>query len=201
MMNIYTHAQQVKTNTKEMIEYIENRYEAATNDDERDALAMLYKKFAPPAPKKPRTVFEWLHLATTKENKRFYLCEIWCDGKGTAVATDSHFMHIAPCDKPEGYYDHAGHRIEIDATFPQWERVANQDMSSAVTVTLSEIREKDGEIHVQKMEGLDDTFGCAILDKIRAFGEPEEWRFDPDSRVLVASFADGRRAVTMARNP
>jgi hypothetical protein len=86
-------------------------------------LAKLYQYFTPPIPKKPTTPEQWVALAMAKNDIRYYLNHIYSDG-GRLMATDGHRLHVYKTNKyPVGFYDQNMNLIEVDATYPQIDRV------------------------------------------------------------------------------
>ena len=97
------------------------------NPDENrqaDALADLYAFFMPPAPRTPKTNFDWLASAIAGKNElRAYLRMIRADGDRT-FATNGHMLFVDNSDKrAAGYYDTAGNSIEDSAAYPDIDRV------------------------------------------------------------------------------
>lgn len=83
--------------------------------------AKLYAYFLPPAPRKPRTLIQWIANAAAKNET--YLRFIHVDEENI-VATDGFRLHFAP--RPEGmalgYYDSAGTPVDITARFPPYRK-------------------------------------------------------------------------------
>lgn len=88
-----------------------------------DMLVKLYRHFLPGLPKVTKSVFEWVAQAVSKEETRYYLNFVYVEN-GKMAATDGHRLHVAPAgDLEPGFYDRAGNRVELDATFPDINRV------------------------------------------------------------------------------
>jgi hypothetical protein len=89
-------------------------------------MANLYSFFIPTTPKN-KNDFQWVHSAiTTTKDTRYYLKYVYVID-GEMVATDGHRMHIAETDLENGFYDKAGVKVEVDATFPNYKRVIPKD--------------------------------------------------------------------------
>jgi hypothetical protein len=98
-----------------------------------DAIADLYAFFMPPAPKVPKTPFEWLASACADKNDlRAYLRMVRSDG-ARAYATNGHILFIDNSDKrAAGYYDIAGNPIDDSATYPDIDRVIPERKSDDI---------------------------------------------------------------------
>lgn len=109
-----------KTNKREAFQLITEAIEAGEPLTD-GAMAALYGFFMPsPVPaKKP---FDWVGLAISTEETRYYLCHVYVTD-GRMVATNGHLLHLLPTDREDGFYDKAGVKIEVDATFPDFDRV------------------------------------------------------------------------------
>lgn len=198
-MNIQTLAYNSKKIKKtEAQDIVENLYNSFTDDKETQKdIAKLYKYFMPTLPKKPKTLFQWLGMACGKEEVRPYLHHIWCDGEN-AVATNGHILFAAPCEKPEGFYDWQGNKIESDLTFPQWQRVIpNYNASDNFDFNELKLGDRNG-YHHDKAHGHD--FDMAYIEQALAFGGKVkycQWNFD--GTPMLITFDDMRRAVIMPR--
>jgi len=109
-----------KTNRKEAYDIVRSAIE---NDGVLDqyALANLYSFFIPNTPK-VKTDFQWVHTAISTEATRYYLNYVYV-ADGEMVATDGHRLHLAKTELENGFYDKAGNKVEVDATFPDYHRV------------------------------------------------------------------------------
>lgn len=90
------------------------------------AFAALYAFFIPsPVPaKKP---FDWVQLACAKTSEnRYYLQHVYVTD-GRMVATNGHLLHALRTDLAEGFYDKAGTKIDVDATYPDFDRAIPAD--------------------------------------------------------------------------
>jgi len=91
----------------------------AVSEHDLEAL-LLY--FAPKPRKKPKSAYEWVSLAASKDDARQFLCAVHCDGEWM-VATDGHRLHLAPADGlPEGIYQPGVEpmQLERDLQTPPW---------------------------------------------------------------------------------
>jgi len=83
--------------------------------EHHDALALLYRFFLPPVPKRAKTTLEWLAQAIDPKDDREYLRLIHVFERGglVAVATDGGRLHIARDHgfKSAGFYNSAGDEI------------------------------------------------------------------------------------------
>lgn len=91
-------------------------------------LARLYKHFIPALPKKPKTPFQWVSKAKSKEETRYYITEMYVRNN-VLYATDGDRMHYINVDGyKDGYYtlNTKGDDIvpiELDGNFPQVEKI------------------------------------------------------------------------------
>jgi len=70
----------------------------------RVELESLLLYFAPKLGRRPRSAYEWVSMATGKDDSRRYLMVVHCE-EGWIMATDGHRFHLAPCsDLEEGAY-------------------------------------------------------------------------------------------------
>lgn len=197
-MNIYIKAYNSQKPKKQTVqELLEHLYDDA-DENMKNKIAAAYSYFMPAKPKKPKTVFEWLGLAMSSDQTRPYLKFIWCDGKGNAVATDGRILLKAPCDKPEGFYDHRENKIDHDQTFPQWERFFPDQEGQEEIVNLIIMSEKS-----YKTEKTDDLgFEIKYIDKALSLDGDKKIKWSCDCSPLQIDFEDGRQALIMPiRNP
>lgn len=87
-----------------------------------ETLAALYAYFLPPIPKTAKTPEEWIFKAVAKKDVRHYLKYAYSDGK-RLIGTDGHRLHFAPTSLPEGYYDSQLNLCDVDARYPDVDRV------------------------------------------------------------------------------
>ncbi len=91
-------------------------------------LARLYKHFIPALPKKPKSPFQWVSKAKSKEQARYYLCEMYVRDN-VLYATDGHRCHFVDVEGyKDGYYtlNTKGDDIipiELDGNYPQVEKI------------------------------------------------------------------------------
>ena len=86
-------------------------------------MAKLYAYFMPAIPAKPKTDEQWIAKAMAKKDVRYYLNHIYCDGK-RIMATNGHRLHIIHSDRyKKGFYDSQMNKVEVDATYPDVDRV------------------------------------------------------------------------------
>lgn len=86
-------------------------------------LATLYRFFQPATPAKPKTPEQWVAKALPKSDARTQLLNRYSDGERLS-ATDGHRLHVLHgANLAEGFYDASMQKIELDATFPDIDRV------------------------------------------------------------------------------
>lgn len=110
--------------------------ENLTEEQERELhgeLARLYATFQPAAPKKPKTLFDWVAKAVGWKDKRQYLRFIYVTDE-RMIGTDGHRVHIAPNQDglEPGYYDANGVKVHNPdfAKFPEIDRVVPTQLTS-----------------------------------------------------------------------
>lgn len=78
-------------------------------------------------PAKPKNAFAWVSKAlANKKDPRCYLRHVFADG-ARIVGTDGHRLHAVADDRPAGFYDAKGVQIEVEARFPDIDRVIPAD--------------------------------------------------------------------------
>ena len=198
-MNIQTQAYDIKRKPSKDIagKMLQSLWIKADNDDDREALAALFKYFQPATPAKPKTVLQWVSKAKSKEQIRYYITEVYSTGE-YAVATDGHIMFVAPYQGPEGYIDHDGAALESltrNGTFPQWERVIPADNMPAVSLGDFRISDK-GNYVLKSGEGI---YGIPKkhMDLALSYGGDYEMFWDKAGSPILVKFDDGRKAIIM----
>lgn len=163
MKEIYTKAALRKCSKPKALDKLEILYQNMSEDDKAkysDDIADLFSFFTPkPTGKKPKTPIEWVNLAVSTEATRYYLCASYSDGKWL-VGTDGHRLHRMETELPKGYYDKLGNAIDLDGTFPQYERVFF-DVEGKMKVTLDIEKAKLDKLH-KKWIYVFDIDGCQI---------------------------------------
>jgi hypothetical protein len=87
---------------------------------QRDQLTSLYSFFeGAMASTKTLSVPQWVRLAVSAKDVRYYLMYLYCDGR-RIICTDGHRIHIAPNEAglEVGFYDANMIKTEVDADFP-----------------------------------------------------------------------------------
>lgn len=193
MKNLATLALDIKKPKKaEAQAIIEGLYNGNTLSSED--MAKLYKYFMPAKPRKPKTVFDWVYSAVSKEKIRPYLHHVWSDGQ-TAVATDGHRLHKAALGLPEGFYDQQGNKLDIDFTFPNWQRVIPDNGDQ---VLIENITPFNADAY-QFGEYSDYVFQMQYIDAANALGEPKKIIWSQDGEPCVLDYGDHRQAVVMPK--
>lgn len=195
-MNIYTKAYNAKKPKKDAVaELLEALYDL--NPEMQDDIAAAYKYFMPAQSKTPKNAFEWVALACSKQATRPYLNFVWCTGE-EAVAIDGHRLHYAPCDKPEGYYDHKGNPIALDLKFPDWQRVF-PNLKDADKVHGFEIADnKDYKAIDSKGEKMSEHhFQIIYVDSALSLKGDYEALWTINGEPMQINFNDGRKALIM----
>lgn len=187
-----THRKPKKEEAQAVIEAIYNGTPAT-----QEELAALYKYFMPAMPAKCKDLVQWVAKARSTDQTRRYLTQSYCDGQHL-IATDGHRMHWikAPEGMAKGYVDDKGAAIDIDGTFPDWQRVIPQ-------------AEHSKEIHVQDLEATKrDRIMCyniggayfnkKYIDDILNGDTSATVRYTDGPRDPIRfEFEDGRNAVVM----
>lgn len=103
-------------------------FEKTDNQDDREALAAMYKYFLPKTTvKKIKTPEQWVSLAVSEESARPYIQAPYYDAEVKAfVATNGHLIIVHYTNKgtESGFMDNEGQEfIETHHQFPDWQRV------------------------------------------------------------------------------
>ncbi len=188
-----------KPNKAQIWNVIEGMIEQAPDNDDasKAELVKLYNFFMPAVPGKPRTPENWVCKALAKNDVRYYLASVYSEG-GRIIATDGHRLHVYhTSDYATGYYDSQLNSIEVDATFPNIERVLPKEPMTGTTkdVLLS------GDISVH------DGDQSILIDGVRfklkyvhdaLCGMPEAVNYcRPKDNPIIRIEADDKLAVVM----
>jgi len=171
---------------------IEKLYKNAPSESEAYTLAALFKFFQPLPPKKPKTALEWVSLAVSKEQTRYYLTAIYRDS-GTAVATNGDIMFLCPDNGDDGYIDMNRNPIALDGTFPQWRKVL-PETAVEIDGALFTVGESGQVIHpTSHAMGFDKK----NFDKATVYGHNPRYFWDGGDSPMLITFDDGLKAVIM----
>jgi len=137
MKELYTQAATIKCRKPKALELLKDMYQKM-NDAEKekylDTIANLMSFFTPKPTGKVKKPMDWVNLAISKEQSRYYLCYAYSDGEWL-VATDGHRLHRIKTSLSKGYHDTAGNAIDIDGTFPDYKKLFF-DIKDKIEVTL-----------------------------------------------------------------
>ena len=170
---------------------IEKLYKNAPSESEAYNLAALFKFFQPLPPKKPKTALEWVSLAVSKEQTRYYLTAIYRDS-GTAVATNGDIMFLCPDNGDDGYIDMNRNPIALDGTFPQWRKVL-PETAVEIDGALFTVGESGQVIHPAHAMG----FNKKYFDQAMVYGQNPRYFWDGGGSPMLITFDDGLKAVIM----
>jgi hypothetical protein len=169
-----------------------------------DNLAALYSYFLPTSPKSPKTPEQWVNKAVAKADVRQYLNQAYSDGS-TFVATCGGRLHaIRNFNRPEGYYDLAGNRLNLDYKYPAFERVipfgSDQTYSAKSTImraTIMTFKDRGGEfIQIIELNGSKFT-ATHVLDALSGFTDGPIGVFQHDNRSTLRLTQGDMVAVLM----
>ena len=110
--------------------------ERTLNDYDLDA---LINYFSPSVPKKPKDAFDWVAKAVADDRDvRFYLRYVYVED-GVMVGCSGARLHTSKTDLPNGFYHPESRlRVEVDAKYPQWQRILKKRASLSCDPYLKE---------------------------------------------------------------
>jgi len=94
--------------------------------ENHERLAAIYKLITPRRAKKPKSDFDWVSMAKSKEDRRYYITEAYYNAnKKELVATDGDRLHLAPIDLGLAESTHLdGMKQPVDCgNFPDYTRI------------------------------------------------------------------------------
>lgn len=163
-----------------------------------DDQARLYKHFSPNTPK-AKTPFRWVYLATSKETTRPYLNYVYVTDKGLMVATDGHRLHCHETTLAPGFYDKNMILVDVDLTFPDWERIVPKNkgvikVNTSETCVGSGFSGKPTETYkLQNGGGINVKYWNDAIQKQSPDRVYQEHKNDP----LLLTYSDTHFAVVM----
>lgn len=201
-----------KPSKREAFDYLKRLIDKSGDDENIHELSALYAFFMTDRVAKPKTVEGWLLKAMPKNDVRYYLNNFYHDGS-KLLSTDGHRLHIAYGYQAEkGFYNEDMAAIEVDATFPDCERIIPNPVNAKFTLTdidldnietrLIEARGGDYEVFVLKF-GEGDTFTEIgvnkkyLKDALTFMEKPELFATDETSSIYIQDSAQDIGAVVM----
>ena len=161
---------------------------------EYDEVAQLYAYFLPPVPKQPITPEEWVAKVINPKDQREHLRYLYSDGL-YLIASNGHVLHRIPTKLPSGFYDQALTRIDLNITYPQYERLLITH-GDPVNIVIDDL---------QITERMEHT--CYILPNGRFLDKPQldlarkglsEFRLDWNRDAAQINHPDGSLALLAA---
>ena len=165
--------------------------------DDQD-LAVLYKQFTPATPAKPKNDYDWVSLAMGKNDVRYYLNHIYCDGS-RIMATDGHRLHIIDnyLNLEPGFYDKNKAKIEVDASFPDVDRVIPSKYGKNIPFSNLEIADYQYEGKNTPIYKINDIAVNAEYKKKAALGFKDPIIYYKNSHYAVYIKDGAKTAVIM----
>ena len=161
-------------------------------------ISRLYSYFMPPVPAKPKTAEQWVAKAMAKADVRYYLNYLYSDGK-RLLATDGHRLHAMPTDLEAGFYNTDLVKVDVDARYPDTNRVIPDVSCWAISrFVLAEAEAVDVQDWGLAVEVAPNTWirRQYMVDAMR--GESEVNVYYRDKRTAVRiDYDDGGMAVLM----
>jgi hypothetical protein len=120
------YARGCKPNKREAQRVLQDVYNTTSDPKLQFQLAWLYNYFMPAPIKTPKTAFEWVATACETSGRHAHLRLVHVGDDGFMVATNGQQMHVAPADRPQGWYHPAtGELVKSDEywDFPNYRRV------------------------------------------------------------------------------
>jgi len=106
-------------------------------------MARLYKYFSPNVQAKPKTDDKWVAQAMAdKYDPRYYLKYIYSDGS-RIMATNGHRIHAVNKSIEIGFYDKNMNRIEVDAKFPDIDRIIPKNYTKSIKFSELELVDRE----------------------------------------------------------
>ena len=117
-----------KPNKRKAQDILNAIHEGSSQDVEKD-LAKLYRYFMPPAPKKPKTEWDWVAQACAKYDARVYLQYVHVT-ETTIEATNGHVHRMIPNDRgvESGFWcPCSGDKVELNTPYPDTGKIVPEE--------------------------------------------------------------------------
>jgi len=176
--------------------------QAELSSQERELIRPIVRYFLPAVPKRPKTVFDWIATAVAKDEVRFYLDYVYCDGE-YIVGTDGHRLHMAPAMGSDysyapGWYLPSGHLTDDPGVeFPDYKKVIPSRENLRWINTERREPFMDILVYKQTIDEKESAYNAKYLDAALLGGDnPKFYAADGRSPLLI-TFDNDCRAVVM----
>jgi len=133
--------------------------------------ALLYAYFLPKVPKVPKTPEQWVMLAVSRNDVRYYLNYLYSDGT-TLAASDGHRIHVCPTTLAAGYYDTALTPIPdmADVKYPDFTNIVAPSNRAPIELDLATcpVRHITKNIHAYIPPGTETGLNVGYLSQAAA---------------------------------